>query len=60
MVGQSEQADAGSTDSGSEDRDATRVPSKVTDVLTDPTESLNLIQEPIISFSCLITGTEEA
>lgn len=60
MVGESQQADAGGTDSRSKNRDATRVSSKVTNVLTDPTESLNLVQEPIVSFCCLITSTEEA
>lgn len=59
-MGQCEQTDTGGADPRSKNRDAPRVSSKVTDVLTDPAQSLNLIQEPVVSFRCLVPGAEEA
>lgn len=60
VVGQSEQADARGADSRPEHRDSTRVSAEVTDVLTDPAQGLNLIQEPVVPLRCLVTGAEEA
>lgn len=59
MVGQCEQANAGGSNPRSKDSDATRVSSKIANVLADPTQGLDLVQESIISFSCLVTCTEE-
>ncbi len=60
MVGQSQQTDTRGTDSRSKHCDAARVSAKVTDVLTDPTERLDLIEEAIVPFRCLVTSAEEA
>ena len=59
MVGQREQADAGGPDPGSEDRDATWVPAEIADVLTDPTQGLDLVQESVVPFGRLVTCAEE-
>lgn len=60
MVGESEQADTGSADARTEHSDAVGVPTEEADVLADPPQSLDLVQEPVVPFSSLVTGTEEA
>lgn len=56
---QGEQADAGSPNARPEDGDAQRVASKEGDVLADPAQSLDLVQEPIVAFGSLVAGAQE-
>lgn len=60
MVGEGEQADTGSSDPRTEHSDAVGVSSEEADVLADPPQSLDLVQEPVVPFSSLVTRTEEA
>lgn len=60
MVGEGEQADAGSSNPRTEHSDAVGVSSEEADVLADPPQSLDLVQEPVVPFSSLVARTEEA
>lgn len=60
MVREDEEVDAGGPGPGAEDGDPLRVPTKVADVLVEPAQCLNLVQEAIVPFSRLITSAEEA
>jgi len=53
VVGEGEQADAGGTDAGTEDGDAQRIAAEEGDVLTDPTQRLDLVQQPIVALGSL-------
>lgn len=55
-----EEVDAGSPSPGAEDGDPLWVSAEVADVLVEPAQGLNLVQQPIVPLSRLITGTEEA
>ena len=59
-MGEGEQADAGSSDPRTEHGDAVGVSSEEADVLADPPQRLDLVQEPVVPFSSLVTSTEEA
>lgn len=59
-MGEGEQADAGSPDTRTKHSDAVGISTKKANVLADPPQSLDLVQEPIVSFSSLVTRTEEA
>lgn len=60
MVGEGEQADAGGSDPRTEHSDAVGVSSEEADVLANPPQSLDLVQEPVVPFSSLVTSAEEA
>lgn len=60
VVRQDEQIDAGGPSSGAKDGDPLRVPAEVADVLVEPTQGLNLVQQAIVPLSGLISSTEEA
>lgn len=59
-MGEGEQADAGGSDPRTEHSDAVGVSSEEADVLADPPQSLDLVQEAVVSFSGLVARTEEA
>ena len=54
------EVDAGRPSSRAKDGDPLWVSTEVADVLVEPTQRLDLVQQPIVSLSRLITGTEEA
>lgn len=60
VVGEDEEVDAGRPSSGAEDRDPLWVSAKVTDVLIEPTQGLDLVQEAVVPLSGLIPSAEEA
>lgn len=59
VVRQGEQADAGGPGPGSEHRDPVGVSAKGRDVLLHPAESLDLVQQAVVPFGCLVTCAEE-
>lgn len=59
MVGEGEQADAGGTDAGTEDGDAQRIAAEEGNVLTDPTQRLDLVQQPIVALGSLVPCAQE-
>lgn len=60
VVGQREEADAGSPDSRAEHRDAVGVAAEEADVLADPPQRLDLIQQTVVALGSLVAGAEEA
>lgn len=60
VMRQDEEVDAGSSCSGAKDGDPLRVSAEVTDVLIEPTQSLNLVQQAIVPLGRLVSSTEEA
>lgn len=60
MVREDEEVDAGRPGSRAEDGDPLRVSAKVADILVEPTEGLNLVQQAVVPLSGLISRTEEA
>lgn len=60
MVREDEEVDAGRPSSGAEDGDPLWVSAEVANVLIEPTQGLNLVQQAVVPLSGLITGTEEA
>lgn len=60
VVREDEEVDAGRPSSGAEDGDPLWVSTEVANVLIEPTQGLNLVQQAIVSLSRLITSTEEA
>lgn len=60
VVGQRQQTDTRSSDPRPKDGYAAWISSEVTDVFTDPAQSLNLIQEAVVSLRRLVTSTEES
>ena len=59
-MGQGEQANAGGTDARSKHGDALRIAPKVADVLADPAQALDLVQQPIVPLGGLVTCAQEA
>ena len=59
-MGQGEQANAGGTDARSKHGDALRIAPKVADVLADPAQALDLVQQPIIPLGGLVTCAQKA
>lgn len=59
VVRQDQKVDTGGPCPGPEDGDALWVTPKVSDVFTEPSQGLNLIQEPVVAFRGLVTGAEE-
>lgn len=60
MVGQGEQAHAGGTDARAEHGDALRIAPEVADVLADPAQGLDLVQQAIVALGGLVTCAQEA
>lgn len=60
VVRQREQADAGGTNARTEDSDAQGVAAKEGDVFADPTQSLDLVQQPIVALGSLVPGAQES
>lgn len=60
VVWEDEKIDAGSPRSGAKDGDPLWVSAEVADVLVEPTQGLNLVQQAIVPLSGLIASTEEA
>lgn len=60
MVREDEEVDAGGPGPGAEDGDPLRVSAEVADVLVEPAQRLNLVQEAVVPFRGLITSAEEA
>lgn len=60
VVREDEEVDAGSPGPGAKDGDPLRVSTEVADVLVEPAQCLDLVQEAIVPFSRLITSAEEA
>lgn len=56
---QDEEVHAGGSCSGAKDGDPLRVSAEVSDVLVEPTQSLNLVQQAVVPLSRLISGAEE-
>lgn len=59
VVWKNEEIDTGCPSSRAEDGDPLWVSAKVADVLVEPTQGLNLVQQTVVSLSGLITGTEK-
>lgn len=59
MVREDEEVDAGGPGPGAEDGDPLGVSAKVADVLVEPAQGLDLVQEAVVSLCRLITGAEE-
>lgn len=60
VVREDEEVDAGRPSSGTEDGDPLWVSSEVADVLVEPAQGLNLVQQAVVPLSRLVAGTEEA
>lgn len=59
MVREDEEVDAGGPGSGAKDGDPLGISAKVANVLVEPAQGLDLVQEAIVPLCRLITGTEE-
>lgn len=59
VMGQDEKVDARGSGPGSKYGDSLWVSSKVADVLIEPAQSLNLVQQPIIPLSELISSAQK-
>ncbi|TNN38910.1 hypothetical protein EYF80_050921 [Liparis tanakae] len=60
VVGQRQQADAGRPDAGAERRDAVGVSSEEADVLADPPQRRDLVQQAVVPLGGLVPGAQEA
>lgn len=60
MVRENKEVNAGRPSSRAEDGDPLWVSAEMADVLIEPTQGLDLVQQAIVSLSGLITSTEEA
>lgn len=60
VVGQREEADARGSDPRAEHRDAVGVSAEEADVLADPPQRLDLIQQTVVALGSLVTRAEEA
>lgn len=58
-MGKGEQADTRCSNSRTKHSDAVWISSKEANVLADPPQCLDLVQEPIVSFCSLVTCAEE-
>lgn len=59
MVGEDQEVDTGCACPRPKDGDALGVAPKVGDVLTEPAQGLDLVQEAIVAFRSLVPGAEE-
>lgn len=59
VVGEGEQADTGGADAGAEDCDAQGISPKEGDVLADPAQRLDLVQQPVVALGSLIPRAQE-
>lgn len=59
VVGEGEQADTGGTDAGAEDSDPQGISPKEGDVLADPAQRLDLVQQPVIALGSLVPRAQE-
>ena len=57
---QGQEADAGGSRARAEDGDSLGVPTEGPDVLLDPAQGLDLVQEPVVAFGRLIAGAQKA
>lgn len=60
MVREDEEVDAGGPGPGAEDGDPLGVSAEVADVLVEPAQRLDLVQQAVVPFGGLIAGAEEA
>ena len=60
MVRQDEQVDAGASGPGAEDGDAFGVAAEVSDVLVEPAQGLDLVQQPVVPLGRLVPSAQEA
>ena len=60
VVGQGEQADAGGPGPRAEHGDPVGVSSEGGDVLLDPAQGLDLVQQPVVPLGRLVTRAQEA
>lgn len=59
VVGEGEQADTGGADARAEDCDPQGIPPEEGDVLADPAQRLDLVQQPVIALGSLIPRAQE-
>lgn len=59
VVWENEEVDAGGPGPGAEDGDSLRISAEVADVLVEPAQRLDLVQQAVVSFGGLIAGAEE-
>ena len=57
---QGQEADTGGARARAEDGDSLGVPTEGPDVLLDPAQGLDLVQEPVVAFGRLIAGAQKA
>ena len=60
VMGQDQQVDAGRPGAGAEDSDPLLVAPEMADILVEPAQSLDLIQQAVIPFSRLISSAQKA
>lgn len=60
MVREDEEVDAGGSGPGAEDGDPLGVSAEVADVLVEPAQRLDLVQQAVVALGRLIAGAEEA
>lgn len=60
VVGQGEQAHAGGTDARAEHGHALRIAAEVADVLADPAQGLDLVQQAVVALGGLVSCAKEA
>lgn len=59
VVWEDEEVDAGGPGSRAEDGDPLWISAEVADVLVEPAQRLDLVQQAVVSFGGLIAGAEE-
>lgn len=59
-MGEGEQADTRGSNPRTEHSDAVGVSTEEADVLADPPQGLDLVQESVVPFGSLVTGAEES
>lgn len=60
MVREDEEVDAGGPGPGAEDGDPLRISAEVANVLIEPAQCLDLVQQAVVPFGGLIARAEEA
>lgn len=59
-MGEDEEVDTGGPGPRAEDGDPLGIPAEVADVLVEPAQCLDLVQQAVVPFGGLIAGAEEA
>lgn len=59
MMRQCEEADTGCTNARAKDSNSTGISSKEGNILTHPSEGLDLVKEPIVALGSLIPSAQE-